>query len=202
MVLLAAGAGITWLSQPNPLRYLALLWLLAAAVLYGVVRRQFQNHFIVFRSDPTHQVSPQRLPSSRKLSVLASGHFYVEGKYGHFTWLEGFFRTFPSREHAVICLVQPSRYLFLGRSPEEKVGMWYMFIQPQDLTQVDFGQVHYGPQVKPGLRLQYALTIPKKNRLSRERTVLETVYLAFESVQEAEEAMADLALDLGRLTDQ
>ena len=168
--------------------------LLIAGLLAGHRYWQAKN-FVEFIPAEMPLVTPATLPSSAKLPVWASGYFGVENKHQHFTWLQGFFRTFSSREHAVICLSQPTSFLRLGRSPENLRGIWYCFFNPEAVLDVRWGEICYGKESLPGLVVTHTVRIPRRNWFQPEKDVPKTTYLAFPEREDAFTVLADLLYD-------
>jgi len=159
------------------------------------LRRHWRSRdYVQFRELATPSVTPQPLAPKDSVPIHASGYFTVEEKSERFTWLQGYFRTFATREHAVICLVQPKRFL-LAEWPEKDVGMWYVFFFPKSVRNVRYGMVSYGNMTQTCLAIEHAILIPKKGRFSRERTVQETILLASQTEEDTRRILADLLHD-------
>ena len=159
------------------------------------IRRHWrQRDYVEFQEETTPEVTPKALAPSDSVPIHASGYFSVEEKYERFTWLQGYFRTFATREHAVICLVQPKRFL-MAEWPERDVGMWYVFFYPKSVRNIRYGTVSYGRTSQPCLAIEHEILIPKRGRFSRERTVLETVFLASPTKEDTTRILADLLHD-------
>ena len=159
------------------------------------LRRHWRGReYVQFHEAPRPAVSPQPLKPSDSVPIHASGYFTVEEKSERFTWLQGYFRTFATREHAVICLVQPKRFL-LAEWPEEDVGMWYVFFFPKAVRQIRYGAVTFGRTTQPCVAVEHEIHIPKTGRFSRARTLQETVFLASPTEEDARRILADLLHD-------
>ena len=170
---------------------------LGAAILFaGIIVAARRRNFIAFHLHPDPPGEPVPLTPGDKLPVHASGRFGVENRYRPFTWLQGFYRTFATREHAIICLVPSSRFLLLGRWPETETGMWYIFVQPDTIHRVRFGEVRFGRTSAPGVAIDYTLHIPKRGRFRPARNLSETAYLACDSAADAARIYTDLRQDL------
>ena len=176
-------------------------WLIAGAMLLllaGLVagHRTWQaRDFVAFQPAEMPLITPATLSSSAKLPIWASGYFGVENRQHQFAWLQGFFRTFPSREHAVISLNQPTSFLWLGRSPEHLTGMWYIFFKPEAVQDIRWGEIGYGPETLPGLAVTHTVHIPRRNWFQPEKDVSKTTYLAFPERDDALAVLADLLYD-------
>lgn len=170
---------------------------LCAVLLIGFTlsRRHWRKReYLTFAEQERPAIEPEALAPSDSVPISASGYFSVEGKNNRFTWLEGYFRTFATREHAVICLVQPRRVL-LAEWPENELGMWYVFFYPKTVRSIRYGTITFGRVTQPGLAIEREVHIPKKGRFSRERTVNETVYLASPTEADTRRILADLLFD-------
>lgn len=200
---LLVGSGLFWLGwlPTNPAwdRPLALLGVLMAVALFGIGVIAKSKHYVIFLPHPEPNLSVASLSAQDKIPVWASGRFGVESKLRQFSWLQGYYRTFATREHAVMCLCGPSRFLLFGTWPEQNLGMWYIFIQPADIRRVRFGQVRFGRERGPGLAIDYLLRLPKRGRFRPARTLHETVYLVCENAVDAATLLADLHRDLAPL---
>lgn len=176
-------------------------WLsMGAAILLVVGLAAAQRYwrsrdFVEFSPEETPLVTPASLPASAKLPIWASGYFSVENKHQHFTWLQGFFRTFPSREHAVICLKQPTTHLGIGKSSANETGMWYSFFKPEEVEEVRWGEIRFGRERLMGLSIAYRVHIPKRGWLQPEKNVRKYTYLACPDEKDARAILADLLYD-------
>lgn len=172
----------------------AALCLLLLAGFFWLRRHWRSRDYVRFHEAPLPQITPQALAPSDKVPIHATGYFAVEGKNERFTWLQGYFRTFATREHAVICLVQPKLSL-LAQWPEKDVGMWYVFFFPRSVRNVRRGSVSFGRATQPCVAVEHEIHIPKKGRFSRERTLHETVILATDTEADSLRILADLLHD-------
>lgn len=152
--------------------------------------------YVVFAVDTqTSKPHPHALPPEDKVALRATGRFEVEGKTGLFADLLAYWRSFGSREHAVMAILHPHRFLGLGRIPDERLGMWYIFIQPDALIEVTPGQLTFGRQTRPALRVVHRYTPPRPEGKKAHPPVRETVYLAFEAIGARAAVWADLMAD-------
>lgn len=164
-------------------------------ISFSWLRRRWRSRdYVQFREETAPDVTPLALEPSDSVPIRASGYFSVEEKSERFTWLQGYFRTFATREHAVICLVQPKRFL-LAEWPERDVGMWYVFFFPKSVRDIRYGTVSFGRTTQPCLAIDHEIHIPKRGRFSRDRTVLETVFLASPTEEDTRRILADLLHD-------
>ncbi len=170
------------------------LCLLLLAGFFWLQRHWRSRDYVRFQETPLPQITPQALAPSDNVPIHATGYFTVESKNERFTWLQGYFRTFATREHAAICLVQPKLFL-LAQWPEKDVGMWYVFFFPRSVRNVRHGTVTFGRKTQPCVAVEHEIHIPKKGRFSRERTLHETVILASETEADSLRILADLLHD-------
>ncbi len=182
LLLLAAVAWWGWLGLPRgaavPLAVLAV-----GVALLSLVGRL--TGYVRFRGAPLPPPAapPAPLVPTDKIAHRASGWFEVEGKRRYLVDVPAWFRTFETREHAVMAYVAPSRF-FPGRWPEHEVGMWYIFFLPQQIQRVEAGQVLFGARPRLGLRVEVR---------NKDRT--ETVLLSFDTEDDRQRIYADLMRD-------
>ncbi|NOZ51111.1 MAG: hypothetical protein GXP37_13865 [Chloroflexi bacterium] len=167
--------------------------LVGLAMGFGVSRwwgrRHLYVHFV-----PTASLIPNRpqppLRPGDKLLLHVVGYLGVEGKEADFTGLIAYYRTFETREHAVMARQTPSRFWW-GRTPGRLLGMWYYFVQPHELRRVVEGQVYFGAQPQPALRLHVTRTNAKGKPVS------EIAYFIFANEDDRARVAVDLRLDMG-----
>lgn len=168
---------------------------LAAALWLGqwAARR---HSYVRFTPEPPPQVVQHPLPASAKLPVYVSGLLAVENKVRLFAGLPGFYRTFATREHALICQVRrrggPAGW------PEEDVGLWYAFFRAGHVQSLRTGAVAFDRQRLPGFALDYTPPQPlggKKGRSLRRGPQRLTLYVAFPHAADLHAALADLAVE-------
>jgi hypothetical protein len=194
--LLAAMAGIAALGV-LPGRWWTAGILLALAVgitLY--VRAWRKRDFVEFHAKTAPQPTPQQLEPKDKISVHVTGYFTVEGKYKRFSQLPGYYRTFATREHALLCLIRDRSVFRLGRWPEEDIGMWYIFFRPELIQRIEWGELSFGPDTTTSIAVTYMLTVSPLDQEHKEFTVEETVYISAESESETVRILADLLYEV------
>ncbi|MFN2166515.1 MAG: hypothetical protein ACK2U9_09675 [Anaerolineae bacterium] len=207
-VTLAWGAGLLLLlfwalrGRPSlPAWHWVILVLLALVgvvliVLRTAARRRF---YVVFTPRPAVAVpAAAALRPSDKEAVRATGIFDVEGRARIFADLMAYWRTFASREHAVMAIAHESRYLVVGSRPAEDVGMWYAFFLPEAVEAVTAGDLIFGARLRPGLRIDYLRTVPVPDdgkRRSQPRPVRAVFYLACEDEETRARVWGDLLAD-------
>jgi hypothetical protein len=176
-------------------RWAAIPWLVLAALLIWIGGSVRRSDYVEFHEAASPQVAANRLHPDDKVEIYATGQFTVEGKYRRHTWIPGFFRTFATGEHALLCLARQRRWLLLTQSPSDESGMWYAFIAPQEITRIRWGDLRFGANHGPALAVDYRLTVPAEGRRKKELVRAETVYLAFTSTEDAALVLADLLVD-------
>jgi len=160
--------------------------------LLGIFRYWQQRDFVEFVPASPPTIPAQSLSPEDKTPVMVTGFFSVEQKYQRFTWLPGFYRTFATREHALICQVAQRSWAGLLRWPGEEVGLWYIFFLPNDIRQLQWGEVQFGADARPAIAVTHRVTIPKQSRFRSEQVRDEIIYLAFETAAIGEIIWADL----------
>jgi len=212
LVIVAGLMTIRWL--PGGLRGVAVCGGLVL-LLFLVQSWAERRLYLVFRRDG--QPAGQRpgapiLNPMDKLLVRASGLFEVEGKEQTFTELQAYFRSFETREHAVMAIVPPSNFLALGNWPDHEIGMWYMFFANKELRQIEPGRVCFGARERPALRIEVERELPVESspldvwggyrtarRRAKPKTRRATIYLSFDSDDSRQRILDDLAADAAAL---
>jgi hypothetical protein len=158
----------------------------ALLVLWALVLWARRNGFVMFQTQdfPPNPGPTEPLHPADKVELRASGGFEVEGNERQFSDLLAYFRTFATREHAVMAIVPPSRFLLLGSRPEQEVGMWYIFFRPQQILDLAPGILRFGLQARPALRVAYQGEDGRK-----------TVHLSFDDHATRQRIWADLERD-------
>jgi hypothetical protein len=173
---------------------LALLLLSGAAVmaLRGWAARR---SYVVFLPEP-NLAPPALLPllPDDKVPLRATGRFDVQDRERLFADLPAYWRTYASREHAVLAIRHLTHFL-LAHSRAEDAGMWYAFIPPAAITEVTPGALRYGRRISPGLRVVYRRQRPAPEGKRPPKAVVATIYLAFEDEASRVSVWADLAAD-------
>ena len=105
--------------------------------------------------------------------------FEVEGKERLFADLLAYWRSFGSREHAVMAIVHRSRFLLLGSVAERTLGMWYVFFTPAMIEAITPGTAAFGAATRPALRVAYRFTPPAAGRKAARPPSPASVYLSF-----------------------
>jgi hypothetical protein len=182
-------------------------WLILALLLLGgaavVVMRGWaaRRSYVLFLPEPG-LASPAPLPllPEDKIPLRASGWFDVQSRERLFADLPAYWRTYASREHAVLAIQHPSRFLLLGRSRDEDAGMWYAFIPPAAIIKVTPGALRYGRRISSGLRVVYRRQPPALDGKRPPKAVVATIYLAFEDAASRGRVWADLVAEVHIIT--
>jgi|GEM_PF-603382 len=169
---------------------------LAAAMGWGTLLAQLRRQdFVQFTPKPVPDVQPERLSPEDKVPVYVTGQFSVEGKKQRYTYLPGFYRTFATRERALLCQRRSSTFFRFCRWPKDELGMWYIFLAPQSLHKFYWGELHFGDTAQPALAIQYAVKQKSQGLLQREQQGMETVYLVWQDSKDGLRILADLLCD-------
>jgi hypothetical protein len=155
--------------------------------------------YVVFTPQPG-LIAPDAaaLPPSDKVPVRATGRFEVEGRPGFFADLMAYWRTFASREHAVMAIAHESRFLSVGSRPAQDLGMWYAFFRPETVDAVTAGSLAFGSRAGPALRVAYRhAPAPSDDgqRRAQSKPVRTVLYLACEDEEARGRIWADLMAD-------
>ena len=122
----------------------------------------------------------------------------MEGRTGFFADLVAYWRTFASREHAVMAIAHESRFLGVGSRPAEDLGMWYVFFRPETVDAITLGSLAFGSRVSPALRVAYRHAAPLAEdgkRRAKPVTARTDLYLACEDDEARGRIWADLLAD-------
>jgi hypothetical protein len=195
--------------------FLVLVWLLARfpapgwAVAVGLwailgmwlwARQGRTGHYVRFLpGDLPNAVTPVALDADAKLPLYVSGWLTVQNKAQQFAGVPAFYRTFPTREHALLCRVRARTAWGVVEWPPEEVGLWYAFFRPEQIIAVRPGTVQFDQEALPGVVVDYRPTDPallKKRRQAQQTTV----YLAFPDAMTRNDVLADLLVETIRET--
>ncbi len=195
-------------------RYIGALWLLVAiAAIVGILpgrwltagiacvlwlgqlfisQRYSRRQFVDFDAAPVPHLTHAPLETSEKLPIYATGLLGVEGRNRFFSVLPGFYRTFATGEHAMLCRVAERTWLGVSSWPEDETGMWYAFVNPSDIEQLAWGRLGFGNITMPALAIQYRLELAAGPRRKKAEIRQETLYLATPQVEDAQRIFVDL----------
>jgi hypothetical protein len=172
------------------------LLLLGGAAVMALRGWAARRSYVIFLPEPGLALpAPLPLLPEDKIPLRATGRFDVQSRERLFADLPAYWRTYASREHAVLAIQHPSRFLLLGHSRDGDAGMWYAFIPPAAIREVMPGQLRYGRQVDPGLRVVYRRQPPAMEGKRSPKAVVAMIYLAFEDEASRATVWADLAVD-------
>jgi hypothetical protein len=183
IVLLAGVVSLRWIPGAPGLVYLLAL---VVVVFWLVTLLAMRHKYVIFALEPDSRAGAMAtalLPTD-KVELRATGRFEVEGREQHFTEIVAYFRTFATREHTVMAIVPPSRFLLLGSRPDGQEGMWYIFFHPHHITAVEPGILWFGVVDRPALRVS-----------CRTEEGEEMVYLSFDDADSRRRVLADLRHD-------
>lgn len=194
LYLLLIGLAGGWLLLALPGGWpISLGWLAVAGVLWGLTRRAQSQHFTRFRAAPMTPPTPVRMPLADKHPLYITGALSVEAKVRGFTALPGFYRSFATREHALIGRVLARHVAGFATWPEDEIGLWYAFFTPPQIIAVAPGQQQVGRQWLPALAITYR---PASSPTARRRTPrTATLYLAFPNPDDHAAVLADLLVE-------
>ncbi len=170
---------------------LPLLVLIFLSLSNRYARGRYYIHFVPDEQPQPPEDPPAPLWPQDKLLLYASGHFHVEGAEADWTDLIAFYRTFETREHAIMARRTPTQFLKVGQVNPETLGMWYIFISPENLLAVTPGRVYFEGTGQPGLRLRW------RRFTEKGKPVEDTAFLRFDADVDRERVLADLLLDMG-----
>lgn len=206
-LVILAGLGATGLVPGG----LATVILCAVCLVLLVVLQTIasRHSYVLFRAEGSPALwdpAAPMLEAADKLPLHATGSFEVEDKQRDFTELPAFYRSFQTREHAVMALVPPSRLLMLASRPEREIGMWYMFFRNRELRRIEAGTLVFGTRERPALRLEVERPLPartttadvfgiNRNDKGKTKTQRQTLYLSFDSPADCQKVMSDLTAD-------
>ena len=188
-----------WATGLLPARWTGIVLFLAALVIYTVVGLILRRRdYIAFRAQSLPILSPQVREPEASLPVYVTGRLSVEGAHRRFTCLPGFYKTFATREHGLLCLVRPRRSLGAIRWPEDEIGMWYAFFSPESVGRVTWGTLDFGSKPMAAIEVGYESCVTRTNRFGRSPTEVcseEILYLS--SVDDAilKTILADMMAD-------
>jgi hypothetical protein len=195
----AAIIPLRWvlLSMPTALRDWAILLLLLAIVigvsyLGGSAQRRL---YVVFEPQAVQPPPPRRLDPADKVAVYPTGQFEVEGKSAVFADLLAYWRTFASREHTVMAIARPSRFLLVGHAPARELGMWYVFFTSEMIEAIIPGTVAFGGAGRLGLRVAYRHTPSPAGARKPSKPITQILYMGFEDETARQVVWADMLAD-------
>jgi hypothetical protein len=124
-----------------------------------------------------------------------SGLLSVDTKVRRFAALPGFYRTFATREHALLCQARRRRFLGLATWPEDEEGLWYAFFYARQVRRLQTGQIAFDGAQFQGVMLEYQPDKPLDGKAWRRGPQHITLYIAFPQGADYQAALADLMVE-------
>lgn len=185
LALLGILAMVLDLVESGPLTDAAVI--LACLGLMLALLWAMHTRYLIFRraDSPSLATEVPQLAPEKKVPVRASGHFEVSDMRRYFVEAQAYFETVDNREHIVIVWIPRHSFLGLVSSPREEAGLWYAFFTPANIRAIEVGEVLFGPQPRPALKVVYR----------SESGPPETIYLSFDHPEQREIVLADLRRD-------
>lgn len=190
-LLLLLQPGFGWGAAVAVLLLLAALWVWHRSLRSSGFVRFTPQSFI----PPTGHISPRPLAPADKLPVYVSGFLSVDGKMRRFAALPGFYRTFATREHALLCQARPRRFSALATWPEEEEGLWYAFFYARQVRQLQIGEIAFDRALLRGFAVEYVPDHPLDGKSRRRQPQRITLYVAFPEATDYQSALADLIVE-------
>ncbi len=207
LLILAGLFAIRWLPGGS-------VGVLVCAVLLGMLlllRSVASRHsYLIFapEGEPArHRPDAAMMNPADMLKLRATGRFEVEGRTQDFTELLAYFRSFETREHAVMAICPPASFLGVGAWPGHEIGMWYMFFKHKEIRRIDPGLLEFGGYRRPGLRIQVRQEIPpstspldvwggyRSGGRTKPKYEDATLFLSFDSLEDRARVLDDLTAD-------
>jgi hypothetical protein len=203
---LLLGALVAVLRRPGPAWILAALLVAVAILIWVLVARVRRRNFIRFVEEPLLFPPAHLLGPAEKIPLYATGVLGVEGKQRLFAELPGFYRTFATREHALLCQAQPRRWGGIVAWPEQELGLWYAFFLPDQIAELRTGRLQGSRDGEAALAVAYrqgraAQGSSRRSATSKQNPksgtpVIATIYLTFPTAADRLTVLADLLVDL------
>ncbi len=191
---------LQWFLRGMPSRpawHWALLLLIGLAGLGLILLQRWAGRRMYVCFTPDAQITPpvpRALAATDKVLLHATAQFEVEGKARVFADLLAYWRTFVSREHAVMAIVHCSRFLGLAHVAERHLGMWYVFFTPAMIEAITPGIIAFGAVQRCGLCIAYRHAAASADGKPK-APVTRLVYLAFDDEAARTQVWADLLAD-------
>ena len=193
LLLLAALALLGGLPGGRMTGYFLVGIILILLISNRIARRRYYVHFV---SRPLSQPSQPDSPLWPDDKVLhrATGYFLAEGQEASLTDLPAYYRTFETREHVIMARKTLTHFHGIGLPDPDLLHMWYMFMPPAQLQKVLPGDLYFGAESRPAIKIAYTRFEQKG---AKRKAVAATAYLSFEAEADCRRVYADLLLDLG-----
>jgi len=195
----AAIIPLRWLllDRPQtPLAWASLVLLVGAAIGVSTLRYWAARRGYVAFEQQSDLPPPatRRLDPADKIPVYPTGQFEVEGKSAVFADLLAYWRSFASREHTIMAIVRPSRFLLLGKTAAHDIGMWYVFFTPGMITAITPGTIAFGQTRRLALRVTYRFTPPASGR-KPPQVISQVLHIGFSDEIARQAVWADMLED-------
>jgi len=194
LYLLIGACTLLTLFLPTPWLWLGVLSPLSITALWLWEWSARRRNYIHFTPLPPPPVVPVALSPSVKLPVYVSGLLAVENKARPFAGVPGFYRTFGTREHALLCQARRRSLLKLASWPAEEEGLWYAFFTAAHVHGLQTGVIAFDRRSLPGFALDYTPAQPLGSKRRRKPQRL-TLYVAFPRQEDFQAALGDLAVE-------
>ena len=182
--------GVGWWLAGGVVLMMGALWLW----LRVLRRRDFVHFTPQANAEVSGEETPGPLKPAAKLPVYVSGFLSVDTRVRRFAALPGFYRTFATREHALMCQARPHRFGRVAAWPEEEQGLWYAFFQASQVRSLQTGAITFDRASYRGLKVEYEPAQPLDGK-SKRRYRRVTLYLAFPEAADCRAALADLMVE-------
>jgi hypothetical protein len=201
-LLLSAAAWATGLLPGRWFGVTTALILLIGHIVYGAVLKR--RDYVAFHPRPFPSPSAGTCRPETLLPVYVTGRLSVEGKDRRFTALPGFYKTFATREHALLCLVRSRELFGVAKWPEDETGMWYVFFEPGSIKHLAWGALTFGPDLLPTIAVEYEeceSNMSRFRKAHKENCIVETLYISSKDEHLLRRITSDLIADdaLGNL---
>lgn len=181
-------AGLVWgLARWPGGWWMTLAWFAAAALLAALTAYGRRTQYLHFQLQHLAPPPASALPPSTKTPLYVTGMLGVNSRERLFTHLPGFYRTFATREHALLCQLRTQPVVNVGALPDDEPGLWYAFFRPEQITRIATGTVTAERQELAALAITYTATDKRQRSL--------TIYLAFPNPSDRLTVLADLIAD-------
>ncbi len=189
---------VAWLLRPLPGGIGVAGVLLAALALLTLVRAlAARRHYVRFAEGPLAHagaaITPASLHPNDKVPIYLWGELEVQGRVRSFAALPGFYRTFATREHALIGLVVSVQRLGLARLPDMDAGLWYAFCTPEQIVSLRTGTVLWGKGRYPAIALARHTAPPQSKGRTQQR--VEMLYIGTREAATLQRIWADLVVE-------
>ena len=207
LVILAGLFAIRWLPGGTAGVIVCATLLVVLVLLRSVASRRFYLVFAPESEPARRRPDAAMMNPADMLKLRATGRFEVEGRSQDFTELLAYFRSFETREHAVMAICPPASFLGIGSWPAHEIGMWYMFFKHKEILRIDPGELEFGSSLRPALQIQVRREIPpstspldvwggyRSGGRTKPKYEDATIFLSFDSPEDRAIVFDDLTAD-------